>query len=884
MKWISCLCLSLLVMFTFAQAEIEEEIVELGTVEEFSERINSEISSFSTLDFVRRVGRIQGTSSTMYFSIMEIDGILVYCIQPGIYAGTGKEYTVNYDLLDEQMKQKLFRITNVGYQNAGHEEDKWFVATQLAIWRALGFTQYSAKTMNGEVWDVSEEVAEIERMADSFGNSASFTGQTLNVDKGVPITVEDTHGVISGFEILSEDGLIVEQDGNRLTLTMTGTHKEKKIAGSKGLKTGGLVYARQGNQSVYMVTRTSEPVSYELKLKLKMGDVKVSKINEHGELAMGKHQFELLDEQGKQMEINGENTFTIENGMLEIRNQIPKGTYILKEVSTVYPYQLSKQEVMFEIDSETLNEVEFVNEFVETELTVVKKDEVTQQLLDGAEFTVSVLQLDGTWKIRTKGTAKNGEMKVSGLKYGDTIKVCEVKAPLGYLISEANCQIVKMLPAEQEGIELEFTNRRNQIPLQIVKKDKETKELLSGAMFSIQVLDEQGKWNEMLQLETNQGYTEEIMVNEGEKIQVCEIKAPQGYKLAENGCQEIVVQSVNKEKILMEFENEVRRLSLKIVKKDKQTHELLNNAIFEIQSFDQKSQSYKQGILLKTGGTFIYAGRKLAGQVVKVTADQGRNVILKECIVDDLGMIDVSEFGGLETVYVDDAAGNILELQAKKQDGMIEINDLEYGQRISVCEVMAPQGYQRQEKCQEIEMISEKDEIELEFENALRQIEIQIYKIDSEDKHLLNDAYFICNQENGTDVYGMTGRFLYQHRALIPVEFEVFADEACTELLFQGKTDETGEFIGECTDEEVYVRTIGQTEIERIQILPGGFSLGKLNYGDHLTVCEIIAPSGYQLQNECHQIEVNSNEDVMKIMIENKRIQNYEEVPSMGLY
>lgn len=817
MKWISCLYLSLALMGIFVQAE--ETHVELGTKEELYERMNAEIASFSTLDFVERVGIIDGTEYEMFFSIMMIDGNLVYCIEPGVFAGTGTNYSVNYDYLDEKTKEYLFRITNVGYQSDGHTEDKWFVATQLAIWRALGFTEYSAKTMEGEAWDVSLEVAEIERLAASFGNTASFSGQTLNVDKGEVITVKDDHGVLSRFEVLSEEGLDVVQDGNTLTLIMTGECAEKTISGSKGLKTGGLVYGRPGRQTVYMVTRSEEPVSYELNLKMKTGDVRIKKLNEEGKPASGIHQFVLFDEQGKRIDVNGAEVLEVQDGTIEIIGQLPKGNYTLKEINTVYPYQLAKHEVKFTVESEQMNEVQFVNEYADAKLTVLKKDKDTMLPLDDAEFTISVQCPDGTWEKVEQGITADGKMEAF-IKYGKKVQVCETKAPQDYLISENACQIVELTPLENESVVVEFVNQKHQIPLVIRKKDKITNELLSGALFSIQVKNEADEWVEIAQKETHQGLTEEILLNAKEMIQVCEIKAPIGYTLPEEACQIIQLEENEEDKTVVEFEDELRQLTLRIIKKDAQTQELLNGAEFSISIYDGISGQWKE-----------------------------------------------------------------VDQKMTEKDGLIEVNSLNYGQRVRVCEVKAPQGYKKQETCQELEMISEMDDLEVVFENERRNIEVQVYKVDSEDGRLLNDAYFFWEKENLESGFGMSGRLLIQFEPnfFFPVAFEVFGNAEGTELLFEGSTDETGEWISECEHEEVFVRRRGKDELEPVQILPGGFSIGKVKYGEQIKVCEVIAPSGYQIQNECQWIDVKSDEDLLKVMIGNERIKSYEEVPSMGV-
>ena len=278
MKRICCFMMTVLCFWVLGiNASAEEIHTELSTPEEFSQWSQSDSSTYSTLTFVRRTGIVGGADKITYFSLMEIDGTLVYCIEPHVYAATGQNYEIDWGILDEYTKQRLFNITNVGYGRYGHNDDRWFVATQLVIWRALGYNQYYAQTMDGAYWDLSAEMSEIEQMANSFGNTASFSGQTLTLDLNEPCTVKDSRGILSQFHVQSVKGVDVVQEGNEMTVTIVDRDYQKSLSGSKGITTGGLVYVHPGKQTVYMVHRSEEPISYQLKLKLNTVNLRLLK-------------------------------------------------------------------------------------------------------------------------------------------------------------------------------------------------------------------------------------------------------------------------------------------------------------------------------------------------------------------------------------------------------------------------------------------------------------------------------------------------------------------------------------------------------------------------------------------------------------------------------
>ena len=670
MKRICCFMMTVLCFLVLGMNASAEEIhTELSTPEEFSQWSQSDSSTYSTLTFVRRTGIVGGADKITYFSLMEIDGTLVYCIEPHVYAATGQNYEIDWGILDEYTKQRLFNITNVGYGRYGHNDDRWFVATQLVIWRALGYNQYYAQTMDGAYWDLSAEMAEIEQMANSFGNTASFSGQTLTLDLNEPCTVKDSHGILSQFHVQSVKGVDVVQEGNEMTVTIVDRDYQKSLSGSKGITTGGLVYVHPGKQTVYMVHRSEEPISYQLKLKLNTVNLRLLKQDPYGNIASKTHHFQMYDENGNVVL----DDIVIEDGVADINGYLTKGTYVLKETSTMYPYVLSSDEQTIEL-SEKNQEVIVVNELAKIDLHLIKKDAETLELLDGAVFTVSIKDEEGNW-IPWKEEKTGGKyLQVDGNLAGTAVK----------LMSNENTVCIGEFAVDMQGrIEV-----NDCILDDIVVMDKE------DHLIPFVFVDHTGT----VVMES---------IEYGKQLQICETMPPEGYLTAEDACRVIVVDN---ESLIQEevFYNEKRHLNVQLIKCDRTDNRLLlNDAYFMIEN-------------LNTGKLY----NAMSGRLV-IETEQPYSIfqVYRDAECMDLIFEEISDESGQWIGIVDEKEVYVrLESHSEIQhyfieEGAVFVEDVTYGDVLRVCEVIAPSGYHRNEECQMVDVKSQDDLLQVWFEN-----------------------------------------------------------------------------------------------------------------------------------------------------------------------
>ena len=120
-------------------------------------------------EYIDRVdnGKVYYANAQYYY---DSSGNLVYCIEPFDTLDPGSEYKeyvgdfTQYNKLSEDAKRKIFLIAYYGYGYGNHNTTKWYVVTQLLIWRVIAGEKnvYFTDTLNGNKIDkYDNEINEI---------------------------------------------------------------------------------------------------------------------------------------------------------------------------------------------------------------------------------------------------------------------------------------------------------------------------------------------------------------------------------------------------------------------------------------------------------------------------------------------------------------------------------------------------------------------------------------------------------------------------------------------------------------------------------------------------------------------------------------------------
>lgn len=211
-----------------------------------------------------------------------IDGNVAYCIEPGIPEGN-PYYQANWEVtgLSDSIKERVLLISYYGYTYPGHQTQQYRAATQGMIWATIlgnntTVTFNSARYSAGTPYNVSNEMAEIERLISTHYTRPSFGGQTYTLQAGQSITLTDTNGVIGNYSV-SVNGADYSINGNNLTITPTQSGDitlilRKKMPYSSEAK----VFIGDKIQNM-LVPGTTDPVVSQVKINSYLGEVSLHK-------------------------------------------------------------------------------------------------------------------------------------------------------------------------------------------------------------------------------------------------------------------------------------------------------------------------------------------------------------------------------------------------------------------------------------------------------------------------------------------------------------------------------------------------------------------------------------------------------------------------------
>ena len=523
------------------------------------------------------------TFDTDYVTVKAIgdyEGNSCYCIEPGVPLYTGDSLSneaesfwdnypdkYNKTIDADTIKTLIGRILQYGY--TGKNSVDWVstntsaandcanhLATQLLIWETvIGERDENFKKVNAHDYGkknikeiiqsnhplrskIFEHYDRIESSVKSHTKTPSFTSKNsskaetyeLNWDgKNYSTTITDTNGVLDKYEF-SASVLEFSKSGNNLTVTAKSAIKDEvKVTAKKknsnrkavitwtdekiGPQTGQLQDIVTYGESV------SDPVSAFFKIKIGVGNLKITKTSED----------DIIKNITFTVEGNDKSyTLTTDvNGTAELNN-IPVGKYVIKENDIVrYVKQVTKT---VEIEAGETKNVSFKNELKKGDIKIQKnsEDNIVQN------FTFKVTGSDGssyTAKTNTDGIATITDVPVYDSNNKKiTYTVQETNIPVRYITPDNQ---TVTLDADKTST-LTFDNILKKFRVTVVKSDIEKGHAqgdakLSGAVYGI------FKGEELIDTYTtdsNESFTTKYYVC-GTDWTIREIESSEGYLVNE---------------------------------------------------------------------------------------------------------------------------------------------------------------------------------------------------------------------------------------------------------------------------------------------------------------------------------------------------------------
>ena len=260
---------------------------------------------------------------------------------------------------------------------------------------------------------------------------------------------------------------------------------------------------------------TTSNLSAKTTLNLATSKVSITKIDSKTKQGLAGATFVLYDNSGKQI-----TTWTSTTGAHIIQN-LPNGTYKLKETKAPAGYKISKELTTFTISDTNRNITVKVENTLYSKVSIIKIDSKTKVALAGAEFVL----YDNSGKKITSWTSTGKAHVIKNLPNG-TYTLKETKAPAGYKISKESTTFT--ISDTNRDVTVKVENTALTKLVNIVKIDKSTGQPLAGAHLIVK--NEKGETIADF-VSTEEPYVIKDLADG--KYSVYEVEAPNGYKKSE---------------------------------------------------------------------------------------------------------------------------------------------------------------------------------------------------------------------------------------------------------------------------------------------------------------------------------------------------------------
>lgn len=462
------------------------------------------------------------TFNTDYVTVKAIgdyEGDSCYCIEPGVSLYTGDKLSkeaesfwdnypskYNKTIDPDTIKVYLGRIMQYGY--TGKNSVDWVstnsskaddcanhLATQLLVWETVigerdeNFNHVDA-TKHGK-HNIKEIISSkhplrskilshysrIEKSVKQHTTVPSFASRSKSKAKSIELkwngknystTINDTNGVLSNYDF-SGSGLTFSKSGNSLTITAEKAPKDdvlitvnKKNSQRKAVITWtDEKIGPQSGQLQDIVTfgqSVSDPVKAYLNVKVSLGNAKLKKVSEDGEVANVRFH---ISGNGISKDVT-----TNANGEINIANLAP-GNYQISEYTDVKYVPQDTQTVTI-VSGQTAS-VQFSNVLKKFRVNVTKQDYEKGHAQGDAKLSGAVYGLfKGDELVAQYTTDQNGSFTTDYFVCGTNWTVREISPSEGYLLNDT----VYRVSADPRDYNIEYNTSPDMTVMEQVIKGK----------------------------------------------------------------------------------------------------------------------------------------------------------------------------------------------------------------------------------------------------------------------------------------------------------------------------------------------------------------------------------------------------------------------------
>lgn len=474
-------------------------VVTLGLLIGFT--VNAQAVSAATLDFDwsgyyynRQDGNGENNKSWKQENYY-IDGQTAYCIEPGIPAGNPMYESSWEDTgLSNAIKERILLIGYYGYSYPGHQTIQYRAAAQGMMWSEI-LGNNTTVTFSTERWgagtqlNISNEMAEIERLIANHYTRPSFNGGVYKAQVGKTITLTDDNNVLSNYSI-SVSGAEYSVDGNKLNIKPTQSGDinltlTKNMPYSSGYK----IFVGNQIQNMF-VPGTVDPVTAKVRVNSYATSVEGYKTDSETGTAQGQATLKGA-EYGIYETATGKLVTTVvtdENGYFKSPAVLSWNDYYLQEIKPSEGYELDNTRYNIVVKDKETVRVDVVEKVIKNYVSILKQYEHvegdTKFLNAEAGIKFEILYPNG--KIfDTITTDKNGYASIN-LPYG-VWKFHQVNTTAGY--EKIYDFYITVSDTSQKEQYYNILNNSLTAYLQVIKVDEETGKVIAIADTTFKILN-----------------------------------------------------------------------------------------------------------------------------------------------------------------------------------------------------------------------------------------------------------------------------------------------------------------------------------------------------------------------------------------------------------
>ena len=370
----------------------------------------------------------------------------VMCIEPNI--GTDPNsiyYKATPTYLTTNQIEMIKLLNYFGFKYPNHNTSKWYMVTQLLIWRTVdpNGLYYFTDTLNGnETHTYDREINELYSLVGNYLTIPNIEIPTV-IKKTDTIELIDTNNILSNYS--TNKGKII---GNKLILNSldVGEHTITLTRSFPSTGREASFYTTSNSQDMYMRGDIND-ITMNIKVNVIDTSLKINKKDKdnktYNNASLNNTKFLLKNDNGyeKELTIDENNTIYIEG--------LDFGNYTLQEIEAGTGYKLSNEIHTFTINESTPNIVlDIENEVIKKDITIHKMYG-ENVFYDESNIEFDIIDIDNNL-IDTIKTDNNGYCSIT-LPYG-TYRLIQKNTTNGY--SKIDPYIIEVTNDETLFIEL----------------------------------------------------------------------------------------------------------------------------------------------------------------------------------------------------------------------------------------------------------------------------------------------------------------------------------------------------------------------------------------------------------------------------------------------